>query len=89
MFFFPLQVAPANPKTVAELSDAQLLHLLTTGTLSPHKLESDLNDATRAVHLRRLYTAYQLNHAPEGTKTATDAYKAFAALPEHSFDIQT
>jgi hypothetical protein len=41
--------AGAASRTLAELSDAQLLGLLGAGTLSPHRLEADLADVTRAV----------------------------------------
>ena len=44
--------AGAASRTLAELSDAQLLGLLGAGTLSPHRLEADLADVTRAVSTR-------------------------------------
>jgi hydroxymethylglutaryl-CoA reductase (NADPH) len=62
------------------------LHLLTEGTLSPHKLEGDIGDAGRAVHLRRLYTAHALATASPTLKTSHEPHRALSGLPESSFD---
>lgn len=71
---------------MSDLPDAALLHLLSTGTLSPHKLEADVGDAARAVALRRAYTAAELAAAPAAARTAADPARALAGLPLTSFD---
>jgi hypothetical protein len=69
------------------LNDNQLLHLLATGTISPHKLEADIGDATRAVHIRRLFTAQQVTvSTPTADRAHHDAYKAMNQLPMAAFD---
>ncbi len=73
-------------KSLADLSDAQLLYLLNCGTISPHRLETDVGDAVRAVHLRRLYTASQLAGAPASSKTSSDPFKAISGIPSGAFD---
>ena len=40
---------PAAPRTLVDLTDAQISHLLQSGTISPHRLEADLGDPSRAV----------------------------------------
>ena len=42
---------PAAPRTLVDLTDAQISHLLQSGTISPHRLEADLGDPSRAVSL--------------------------------------
>jgi hypothetical protein len=39
----------AAPRTLVDLTDAQISHLLQSGTISPHRLEADLGDPSRAV----------------------------------------
>ena len=78
----------ATPRTLAELPDAQVLALLASGTLSPHRLEADVADPVRAVHLRRLYTAQQLAAAQGTAKTASDPYGALRGIPEGAFDTR-
>lgn len=73
-------------QTLAELTDAQILYLLENGTLSPHKLEADLGDCTRAVHLRRLYTAQQLSSASQTSRTAKHPFESIQNIPIASFD---
>jgi hypothetical protein len=80
--------AAGTPRTLAELPDAQVLALLASGTLSPHRLEADLADPVRAVHLRRLYTAGQLAAAQGAARTATDPYAALRGIPEGAFDTR-
>jgi hypothetical protein len=38
-----------SPRTLVDLSDSQIAHLLQAGTISPHRLEADLGDPVRAV----------------------------------------
>jgi len=40
-----------SPRTLVDLSDAQISHLLQAGTISPHRLEADLGDPVRAVSI--------------------------------------
>lgn len=40
---------PSAPRTLVDLTDAQISHLLQSGTISPHRLEADLGDPSRAV----------------------------------------
>ena len=40
-----------SPRTLVDLSDAQIAHLLQAGTISPHRLEADLGDPVRAVSI--------------------------------------
>jgi len=42
---------PTAPRTLVDLTDAQISHLLQSGTISPHRLEADLGDPSRAVSL--------------------------------------
>jgi len=77
-----------SSKSLADLTDNQLLYLLNHNTISPHKLETDLGDTSRAVSLRRLYTANQLAQAPDNAKTSTDPLKAINAIPMNNFDYQ-
>jgi hypothetical protein len=77
-----------TPRTLAELPDAQVLALLSSGTLSPHRLEADVADPVRAVHLRRLYTASQLAAASGAARTAADPYGALRGIPEGAFDTR-
>lgn len=92
--FFALHVPSlqaAKPRTLADLTDNQLLHLLSSGAISPHKLEADIGDATRAVHVRRLFTAQQLAVSASASKekAAHDPFKAMAGLPMAAFDHNT
>jgi len=84
----PSPAAAGSPRTLAELPDAQVLALLASGTLSPHRLEADVADPVRAVHLRRLYTAGQLAAAQGAARTATDPYAALRGIPEGAFDTR-
>lgn len=76
----------AAGRSVADLSNEEILYLLKTGAMSPHKLESDLGDATRAVHLRRSYIADQLAKASGSTKVTTKGGEAMSKLPSEAFD---
>lgn len=78
--------ASPSPATLAELDDAALLHLLKVGSISPHRLESDLGDAYRAVHLRRLYTASCLERTEGAARTAATPARSMSAIPLASFD---
>lgn len=87
----PAAAAPAAGRTVADLSDSQLVALLRAGLLSPHRLEADLADATRAVAVRRAFVADSLARSPAAQRvvTASGATASLAALPASAaaFDV--
>ena len=79
--------APSSaPKTLSEVDDATLLHLLLAGSLSPHTLEATLGDPFRAVELRRAFTAGALARLPAASRTATAPDAAIARIPLGGLD---
>lgn len=86
-----MQEAPAAPRTIADLSDPQLVHLLRAGLISPHRLEADLHNPTRAVAVRRAFVADALARSPAAQRvvTAQGASSAMAHLPSSAaaFDV--
>ena len=81
--FFPYFACVLQAQTVAELSNAQILHLLKSGLLSPHKLEVELGDSLRAVHVRRAWVADAISRE---TKGSIQPATAMTALPAAGFD---
>lgn len=75
----------ATQQSVSDLTDAQVVHLLKSGVMSPHRLEIDLNDSSRAVRVRRAYIADMLSTQPVPTG-ARPASGAFTNLPVTGFD---
>ena len=69
---------------IAELADDVILRLLAAGKLTPHSLESVLDDAVRAVKLRRAYYAGQIQRS--GLPLTTVPQESFERLPSGSFD---
>jgi hypothetical protein len=82
----PSTAAAASKPAVRDLSDTAVLHLLKSGLLSPHRLEADLSDATRAVTLRRAFVADALSKAVGPAKTSVNPTAALASLPSGAFD---
>ena len=60
------------------------MHLLKSGLLSPHTLEADLADASRAVAVRRAFIADAIARDSKGT---IDPRASMAALPAGAFDF--
>ena len=69
---------------VSDLSDDAALRLLKAGQLSPHSLESVLDDPARAVKLRRAYFASQIKKS--GLPLSTAPQDALISLPSGAFD---
>lgn len=82
-------IAPAatTRATVADLGNDEILHLLKSGAMSPHRLEADLMDPTRAMVIRRQFVVDQLNRAGSATKVTGKASEAMAKLPAANFDV--
>lgn len=81
----------SHPSTIADLSDNQIVHLLRAGQLSPHRLEADLNNATRAVAVRRAFVIDALARSPAGQRVVSPqtASHAMQHLPSsaQAFDV--
>lgn len=74
------------PAKLAELTNAQLVHLLKAGLLSSHKLESDLGDAVRAVAVRRAFIADSVLRETHGSVDPRAALST--GLPMTEFDYK-
>lgn len=82
----PTAGGSSSPSVLSELDDAALVGLLVRGGISAHRLEEDLGDPFRAVHLRRLYTAAELRRSAPERRTAGDVASALQGIPEQHFD---
>jgi hypothetical protein len=71
----------AQSRHPSTLSNLQILKLIDAGKIKLHKLEHDLNDATRAVEVRRQHLSRALTHQGVGSEdkpaVANLPYKAF------------
>lgn len=80
-----LQSAPAAPTKLSELSNAQLVHLLKSGLISSHKLESDLGDAVRAVAVRRAFVSESILRDSKGSVDPRAALTTGIPMTEFDF----
>jgi hypothetical protein len=69
------------------LSDVEILHLVRTGHLSPHRLEQDLGDTTRAAGVRRAYIVEEMQR--QQLPHAQKAADAMNRVPIGAFDTKS
>ena len=76
----------ATGASLSKMSDGEVLDLLLAGNISVHRLEDDVGDVGRAVRLRRMFLAAEIDN-----KDKTDGSQSGAAIdniPIDSFDSQ-